>query len=139
MIQMKIFIHTQIVRILIVSILFSAGLNCRTVETASMPRKFNLELIASDVKLYEVYIHSGARHPEEIFPVNQSLYEIDVPMMRGGYRQFIFFKYDKHLPDNYKIIQIKKSGKLIRQLSLSDIGKLPQKDDTVILSLNYEK
>lgn len=98
--------------------------SCRTVETASLPRTVSLKLEVSSNEPFAVFVYKGAGLFEEVSPLKPFFYQIKVPMMDGGYKQFLFIKYSIHNPNEYKIFQIKKQGNLLSELSLKDIDLL---------------
>ncbi|MBI5218276.1 MAG: hypothetical protein HY958_05030 [Bacteroidia bacterium] len=109
--------------------------SCKMAETASSPMSFRMEILAKSPSDYKLYIHKGAGQYELLSPVGGSTYDISIPAMNGGYSKFLFIVYNKHDPNDYKVIHVKKEGEIIKELSLREIQQLKYEKNIYKLKL----
>jgi len=116
----------KIISIVLLSCVLFLPATCVIVETASKPRRVRLKIAAANPREFKVLVHGGAGRFREKESEDKMHYDIAVPMMEGGYRRFLFIKYNVHDPLHYKIIKIKKGGQMVLELSLKDVDALPR-------------
>lgn len=109
--------------------------SCSIVEVASLPKNFKIKIVAANPTAYTVFLHKGAGVYGEIAPSVGFTYDISIPAMRGGYKQFLFFKYNQNLPEDYKVILIKKAGAQYMELSIHDVELLDCEGEARVLAM----
>ena len=119
-------LHIKISLFLFISLatfLFSCGIT----ETQSEARKFSLKLLDCSTDDIKLILHKGAGKYEECKTEDKIHFNIEIPAMRGGYSEFLFFiKFNEHNPEEYKVLRIMKKGEILKELSIRDIEQLPQ-------------
>lgn len=113
---------------LIVLIITALITSCRMVEVASKPRTITLAVQSDSPSQYQLTQLKVSGKFEPLKPVQPGVYTISVPAMDGGYSEFLFIKYNKHIPEEYPVIQVMKAEKILKELSIKDMEKLPVKD-----------
>ncbi len=104
------------------------SIGCRTVEMSVPSQEIKL-LVRSDRKTNpSVYLSEGAGSFKKLKSDSKNIYNFRSPSMDGGYRSFLFFKYNIHNPNEYEIIRIKENERIIKELSLKDINELTKNE-----------
>lgn len=119
------------VQLLILCMIF-LSLQCRTVEV-SVPGTTLTILLKGDLRAIDL----APIGPEiEVTPGTDGIYQVKTPTMDGGYSEFAFvLKYNRHDPQTYPVVALRRNKQLIRELSLSDIYALPRTRENFTLSL----
>jgi hypothetical protein len=99
--------------------------SCRIVEVGSVPRSYKIAVVAGDSASYQLRQLGRNGTFEPVKQAGPGHYLIAIPAMDGGYSDFIGIKYNKHIPEEYPVIQLVKNGRIIRELSINDMEKLP--------------
>ena len=102
--------------------------SCRIVEVSSLPRTITIVVLSDSPSQYQLSQLKVSGKYEPVKPVQPGIYSISIPAMDGGYSEFLLIKYNKHIPEEYPVIQIIKAGKVMRELSIKDMEKLPVQD-----------
>jgi hypothetical protein len=102
--------------------------SCRMVEVSSKPRTFTLALQKAEASRYQVSQLRASGKFEPVKPAGPGIYLISIPAMDGGYKEFLFIRYNKHIPEEYPVVQVQKDGKVLKELSIRDMEKLPVMD-----------
>ncbi|HOT43884.1 MAG TPA: hypothetical protein PLM53_05480 [Spirochaetota bacterium] len=112
------------------SFLMTAALitSCRMVEFSSRPRTISVEIVSDNRSQYQLSQLKVSGKFEPLKPAQPGIYAVSIPSMDGGYSEFLFIKYNKHIPEEYPVVQVIKDGKVLKELSISDMEKLPVKD-----------
>jgi len=100
---------------------------CKTVETATQPAVLELRLVTQETSVLKIVIFERDGW-KEVLPGKQNTYTVKIPLMQGGYSQFLFFKYNQHNPQDYEIIGLEQAGKIIKTFSLKELQNLPEKE-----------
>lgn len=108
-------------------------LSCRIVEVSSKPRTFIIAVQSDSPSQYQLSQLKVSGKFEPLKPAKPGIYTISIPTMDGGYSEFLFIKYNKHIPEEYPVIRIIKSGKVFSELSIKDLEKLPVKGGRIML------
>lgn len=106
---------------------------CRFVEVSSMPRTFTIAIQSEMPALYQLCQLKASGAFERVKPASDGIYTVSIPVMDGGYSEFLFIKYNKHIPEEYPVIRITKNGIVQKELSIADMKKLPVKDGRIQL------
>ena len=69
------------------TVLFS----CSMTETQSEPREFLLKLLTDSEDDITLMIHKGAGEYEGCVTDDKIRFHVEIPAMRGGYSEFLFF------------------------------------------------
>ena len=122
-------------RIFITSVLVIGLLpiSCRMVEVSSMPRTYAIAIQSETPALYQLCQLKSSGDFERVRPVSNGIYTVSIPVMDGGYSEFLFIKYNTHIPEEYPVIRVTKNGRVLKELSITDMDKLPVKDGRVQL------
>jgi hypothetical protein len=108
-------------------------LSCRMVEVSSRPRAITIAVLADSQSKYQLSQLKVSGTFEPLAPVTPGIYSITIPAMDGGYSEFLFIKYNRHIPEEYPVIRIIKAGKVLSELSIKDLEMLPVKDGRILL------
>jgi hypothetical protein len=115
--------------ILVITCCVFAYGSCRIVEVGSLPRSYRIAVVADNPALYQLRQIGRQGNFEPVKQAGPGLYAIAIPAMDGGYSEFINIKYNKHIPEEYPVIQLVKAGTIIKELSIRDLETLPLKQD----------
>jgi len=99
---------------------------CRLVETASLPVQYHLIVHAEQNLKYSVYQMKKPGEWSLLASEKTGRYWLDIPMMGGGYKQFLFIKYSIHDPKTYPVVEIRSPNRKPLELSIQKIEKLNQ-------------
>jgi hypothetical protein len=114
--------------IYVINFLIMTFLGCRIVETCSTEKDIFLKVKASEELEVMIFQSKGAGEFAPCEPVVRNCYKIHIPVMDGGYKTFMGFKYSKHILQDYPIIRVVWGKIATKDLSLNDIEKL-EKDE----------
>lgn len=101
--------------------------SCTTSETISVPKSYKIIIADNKNNTIKLFVHQGAGKYDEILPL-ENIYSIEIPAMRGGYSNFLGLKFNKHIPEDYKVIKLMKEEELIKEFSINEMEKF-KKDD----------
>lgn len=102
--------------------------SCRMVEVSSRPRTITLALVSDSPLQYQVKQLQISGEYKPLKPVHPGIYAISIPSMDGGYSEFLSIKYNRHIPEEYPVIRIIKEDRVLKELSINDMEKLPVKN-----------
>jgi hypothetical protein len=105
--------------------------NCAKFETQSNPRHYQLMVEKPE---YKVMIHKGAGEFSQLTAID-NVFNVDIPAMGGGFSKFLWIKYNKSIPEDYKIIRILANDKLIKEFSINEIEQLKMDAKSPIIIL----
>ncbi len=100
-------------------------IGCTISEIQSNPRYFNITSIDSSNETIKLFIHKGAGQYIEIISV-ENVYPINLPAMRGGYSSFLGIKFNKHIPEEYKVLKVVRKDNPKEEFSISEIEQFKQ-------------
>ena len=123
--------HAFLVPILIFTLAIAS---CRIVEVSSMPRTITIMIGSKNPAQYQILQLKASGTFEAVKPEKAGTYVIRIPAMDGGYSEFLLVKYNKHIPEDYPVIQVVKIGKVLKELSINDMERLPQKNGQRLLT-----
>lgn len=106
--------------------------NCAKFETQSKPRHYQFMVEKPE---YKVMIHKGAGEFSQLTAID-NVFNVDIPAMGGGFSKFLWIKYNKSIPEDYKIIRILANDKLIKEFSINEIEQLKMDANGRFLLLN---
>lgn len=110
--------------------------SCRTIETQSTPRHYKIVLSENNNDSVKLFINTGAGQYDEILPV-ENIFTVDIPAMCGGYSEFLGIEFNKHIPEEYKVVKIMKGEKIIKEFSILEIEQLKKdKEGYYLLGCN---
>lgn len=98
--------------------------DCRNVEIARQPQTLHL-IVSGSTDNSAIWI-DGPDGRVKVEKRNSGIFEIRLPLLRGGYSEFLSVKYNRHLPQDYKIIVITEREKTVKRLSAAAIQRLPR-------------
>ena len=98
-------------------------ISCASFETISDPKQYNITLTNNSNDSIKLFVHQGAGKYDEILPV-ENIYLVKIPIMRGGYSSFLGIKFNKHTPEEFKVVKIMKGEKTIKEFSIIKIEQL---------------
>jgi hypothetical protein len=99
--------------------------SCRVVEVASLPRTVTIEIAAPDPAQYRASQLDRSGEFAPLQPVRPGRYTLSVPSMDGGYSEVGCYRYNKHIPEEYPVLRIMKGERVVKELSIRDIDRLP--------------
>ena len=123
--------HALLVPLLILPLAIAS---CRIVEVSSMPRTITMTIASKNPAQYKLLQLKASGKFEEVKPEKAGTYQIRIPAMDGGYSEFLLVKYNKHIPEDYPVIKVVKGGKVLKELSINDMERLPQKNGQKLLT-----
>ena len=104
--------------------------SCRMVEVASLPRTLKVEISAQDLSRYRACLLNRSGEFAPVRPVRKGLYVLFIPAMDGGYTQLGCIRYNKHIPEEYPVLRIMQGERIVKELSIRDIEKMPASNGT---------
>lgn len=123
--EFKAFVRIGLLSMLPIATFFWFGATyCRHVEIVRQPVTYHL-IISGSTDRSAVWIESTPGRVK-IEKQTSGIFEIRLPLLHGGYSEFLFFKYNRHLPGDYKIIVITEGEQVVTRLSASEIQNLPR-------------
>lgn len=100
--------------------------SCRTVETQSPVKHYKI-IVVNDAPVNIKLFIKGAEGYSEIF-ASENTYSVHIPAMRGGYSDFLGFRFNKHNPERYKILKVMNNNAILQEFSIEEI-ELFNKDE----------
>lgn len=115
-------------KIILSIVLFSLLLefnSCATSEIQSDHKYYNITITNNQIDTIKLFIHKGAGRYDEILPVANT-FSVDISAMQGGYSSFLGVKFNKHIPEEYKVLKIVSGKKTIKEFSINEVEQLNQ-------------
>lgn len=111
--------------------IFFQMVSCTSSETMSIEKHYKCKLgeYSGNVR---IYLQNGPEKYNEIITAD-SIYNIDIPAMRGGFTSFFGIKINDHEPNDYKVVRLVKDGIIIREFSINDLEKTRKLEDGILL------
>ncbi len=103
-------------------------------EMITKAKHYQVSLLNADesIKVSVIQEPCGRGVFEEIQDV-EGVYNIDIPALKGGGGDIFGIKFSYHNPEEYKVVNICKDDKMIIELSINEIEKLPKDEKGVFL------
>ncbi|MCZ8286151.1 MAG: hypothetical protein O9353_11920 [Bacteroidia bacterium] len=109
------------------SLAFFQFTSCTSSETISAPKQFDITFDNNSNDSIKLFLHQGAGKYDEILPV-ENIYLVNIPEMRGGYSSFFGIKFNKHTPEEFKVVKIMKGEKTIKEFSIMEIEQFKKNE-----------
>lgn len=122
---------------IVLCLAFFQFISCTSLETISDAKQYNITLANNTNDNIKLFVYQGSGEYDEILPV-ENIYLVTIPEMRGGFSNFFGIKFNKHIPEEFKVVKIMKDEKTIKEFSIMEIEqfKKDEKDNLLIPLLN---
>jgi len=101
--------------------------SCAISETESASKHYTMTFSGNRNHAMKLFIQKGAGTYAEVLPI-ENRYVVDIDRMQGGYSSFMGIHFNKHIPEEYKVLRIMDGKEIVKELSIVDIEYL-KKDD----------
>lgn len=108
---------------IVLCLAFFQFISCTSLETISDAKQYNITLANNTNDNIKLFVYQGSGEYDEILPV-ENIYLVTIPEMRGGFSNFFGIKFNKHIPEEFKVVKIMKDEKQLRNFPLWKLNSL---------------